>query len=290
MFGGGRAFDFPKSVYAVEDCLKVANAGENAFVLDFFGGSGTTAHAVINLNRDSPSGRRYVLIEAGEHFQSALKPRILKAVYASGWEEGRPSSRNSGVSHFLKYIRLESYEDTLNNLKMQRTEAQGSLLESNASVREDYILRYMLGAESKLSPSLLNIDRFTDPFSYTLNIATGTISESKPTNVDLVETFNYLLGLRVRHVDTIRGFRVVHGTNQNGEKTLVIWRNIDENPNAMLDEFFQKQGYNTKDMEFDLIYVNGDNNLENLKKDEDTWKVRLIEKEFARLMFDVQDV
>jgi adenine-specific DNA-methyltransferase len=47
---------------------------------------------------------------------------------------------------------------------------------------------------------------------------------------------------------------------------------------------------NTKDMEFDLVYVNGDNNLENLKKDEDTWKVRLIEEEFARLMFDVQDV
>jgi adenine-specific DNA-methyltransferase len=43
-------------------------------------------------------------------------------------------------------------------------------------------------------------------------------------------------------------------------------------------------------MEFDLVYVNGDNNLENLKKDEDTWKVRLIEEEFARLMFDVQDV
>ena len=57
-----------------------------------------------------------------------------------------------------------------------------------------------------------------------------------------------------------------------------------------LDEFFQKQGYNTQDMEFDVIYVNGDNNLENLKKDEDTWKVRLIEEDFKRLMFDVQDV
>jgi adenine-specific DNA-methyltransferase len=289
MFGGGRAFDFPKSVYAVEDCLKVANAGEKALVLDFFGGSGTTAHAVINLNRDNHGGRRYVLIEAGEHFQTALKPRILKAIYAAEWEEGRPASRNTGVSHSLKYIRLESYEDTLNNLEMRRTDAQASLLEANAGVREDYVLRYMLGAESKDSPSLLNIDRFTAPFDYRLNIATGTVGESKPTKVDLVETFNYLLGLRVRHVDVIRGFRVVHGTNRDGEKVLVIWRNVEEKPNAKLDEFFQKQGYNTKDMEFDLIYVNGDNNLENLKKDEDTWKVRLIEEEFARLMFDVQD-
>jgi len=149
MFGGGRAFDFPKSVYAVEDCLKVANAGKNALVLDFFGGSGTTAHAVINLNRDNLCGRRYVLIETGSHFQNVLKPRILKAIYATEWEDGRPASRNSGVAHSLKYIRLESYEDTLNNLEIGRTEAQGSLLEANADVREDYILRYMLGVETK---------------------------------------------------------------------------------------------------------------------------------------------
>jgi adenine-specific DNA-methyltransferase len=44
--------------------------------------------------------------------------------------------------------------------------------------------------------------------------------------------------------------------------------------------------YNTQDMESELIYVNGDNNLGNLKKDEHTWKVRLIEEEFKRLMFE----
>lgn len=43
-------------------------------------------------------------------------------------------------------------------------------------------------------------------------------------------------------------------------------------------------------MEFDLIYVNGDNNLQNLRREDETWKVRLIEEEFQRLMFDVRDV
>ena len=38
------------------------------------------------------------------------------------------------------------------------------------------------------------------------------------------------------------------------------------------------------------IYVNGDNNLENLRRTDQTWKVRLIEEEFGRLMFDVEDV
>jgi hypothetical protein len=42
--------------------------------------------------------------------------------------------------------------------------------------------------------------------------------------------------------------------------------------------------------EFDVIYVNGDNNLENLRRPDENWKVRLIEDEFKRLMFDVQDV
>jgi adenine-specific DNA-methyltransferase len=61
-------------------------------------------------------------------------------------------------------------------------------------------------------------------------------------------------------------------------------------PRSELDTFFQKQGYTTRDQEFDLIYVNGDNNLENLRRGDQTWKVRLIEEEFGRLMFDVEDV
>ena len=73
-----------------------------------------------------------------------------------------------------------------------------------------------------------------------------------------------------------------------GRKTLVIWRKLTGNPeedNLVLDEWFTKQGYSSKDSEFALIYVNGGNNLENLKTPDDTWKVRLIEDDFHRLMF-----
>lgn len=52
------------------------------------------------------------------------------------------------------------------------------------------------------------------------------------------------------------------------------------------DEWFTRQGYSSKDSEFDLIHVNGGNNFENLKPPDDTWKVRLIEEDFHRLMFD----
>ena len=47
----------------------------------------------------------------------------------------------------------------------------------------------------------------------------------------------------------------------------------------------REQGYNTRDLEFDLVYVNGDNNLENFRRANQTWKVRLIEDEFGQLMF-----
>jgi len=57
----------------------------------------------------------------------------------------------------------------------------------------------------------------------------------------------------------------------------------------MLDECFGKRNYSTLDFEFVRIYLNGDNNLENLKVGEEHWKVALIEEEFKRLMFEMQE-
>jgi adenine-specific DNA-methyltransferase len=250
----------------------------------------------------------------GEYFDTVLVSRIKKVVYSKDWKDGKPltptlspegrgQGEGTGISHMFKYIRLESYEDTLNNLtpnnpELKRTAQQNKVLfpddpkeySERKSFREDYILHYMLDVESRGSPSLLNLDRFEDPFSYELNIATGTVGESKPTVVDLVETFNYLIGLRVKTIRYMDGVCVVTGTNPQGERVLILWRNTKEMDNDKLDSWFQKQGYHTKGQEFDLIYVNGDNNLENLKKPDQTWKVRLIEEEFLRRMFDVQDV
>lgn len=289
LFGKVGSFSFPKAIHLVEDCLRVCSLEDDGTVLDFFGGSGTTGHAVINLNREDDGKRKYILVEMGEYFDTVTKPRIQKAIYSKDWKDGKPVSRE-GSSHLFKYIRLESYEDALNNLELKRTEAQDDLLRQHKPLREDYLLRYQLDVESAGSASLLAVAQFANPFAYQLKIATGSVGESRAVNVDLVETFNYLLGLRVSHTDTIRGFKVVTGLNPAGEKTLVIWRNVAEKSNADLDAFFQKQGYNTKDMEFAVIYVNGDNNLENLKRTDETWKVRRIEDEFKRLMFDVQDV
>ena len=290
ILGPGHGFTYPKPVLLIQRIVQSKSFfDKNLIVLDYFAGSGTTAHAVINLNREDGGRRKYILVEMGEYFDTVLVPRIKKVVYSKDWKDGKPVSRE-GISHMFKILRLESYEDTLNNLELRRTEVQQSLLEQHPTFREDYMLHYMLDVESRGSPSLLDLDRFEDPFNYKLNIATGTVGETKLTAVDLVETFNYLIGLRVKTIRHLDGVCVITGTNPQGERVLILWRNTKEMDNDKLDNWFQKQGYNTKDQEFDVIYVNGDNNLENLKGPNHTWKVRLIEEEFLRRMFDVQDV
>lgn len=282
IMGSGVHFSYPKSIYLTTDAIRYWS-DENAYICDYFGGSGTTGHATINLNREDDGKRKYILVEMGNHFETILKPRIQKVVYSKDWKDGKPVSRE-GSSHMFKYLRLESYDDTLDNLQLLRTEGQQVTLDGmDRRAREDYMRGYLLNVETRASDSLLNIDRFIDPFSYTLKIRRD--NELKDEKIDLVETFNYLIGLYVEQTETIRGFKVVRGKLRTGEKTLVIWRNTKEKTNEALDDFFKKQGYNTLDFEFDLIFVNGDNNLENLKVAEDKWKVRLIEEEFKKKMF-----
>ena len=184
-------------------------------------------------------------------------------------------------------LRLESYEDTLNNLRLHRSRDQELALESmTAEAREEYQLGYMLDLEATGSQSLLNVSAFTDPFSYTLNIATGSAGETKPVNVDLVETFNWLLGLTV--LAQGRGGRVtwVEGSTPDDEKVLVLWRNTAEVDADALNTWCKKQKVSVLDGEFSLIYINGDHHLENLRRDDQTWKVRLIDEEFPKLMWE----
>ena len=292
MFGEGGVFSFAKSPFATQDCLWVSGMDDgDGMVLDYFAGSGTTSHAVINLNREDDGQRKYILVEMGEYFDTVLKPRVLKAVYSKDWKDGKPVKRD-GVSQIIKVIRLESYEDTLANLRVQRTQRQTNLLEkADERFREQYTLRYWITEETRGSTSLLDIERFDNPSSYTLEVGQSSANEAKPVAIDLVETFNYLLGLRVRRVDRISGVTLVQGTlplapgHVTGEKALVVWRDTREMDAGALDKFLWGQRINPHDMEFDVIYVNGDNYLENSRRPDETWKVRFIEDEFQHLMF-----
>ncbi|PRH12762.1 site-specific DNA-methyltransferase [Burkholderia multivorans] len=310
--------------------IRVAHPEGSGVVLDFFAGSGTTAAVAAKL------GRKWVAVEQSDQIANLALDRLQRVMY--GDQTGVSALSNRGMRLF-QVVHLESYEDTLNNLELRRTEEQQSLLDSPQAqgadgFREQYLLRYMLDVETRGSQSLLNVSAFMDPTAYRLKVKRPGSDESREVNVDLLETFNWLIGLKVDHIAAPRTysaafrrdddpdlpadaprrllldgrlkedpdgpwwFRTVTGTTPDGRRTLVIWRKRPggeapegiERDNLVLDEWFRKQGYSSKDSEFDLIYVNGDNNLENLKAPDDTWKVRLIEEDFFRLMFEMEGV
>ncbi len=185
---GDNGFDFAKAPRLVEDCLRTAGGGQaDACIMDYFAGSGTTGHAVINLNREDEGERKYILVEVGDYFDTVLLPRMKKVAYSPDWKDGKPVSRE-GVSQFFKYVRLESYEDTLDSLEVTPPDsAQQDLLEQNSELAEDYRLRYALGVETSGSTCLLGKD-FTDPFTYTLSVVRDGMR--REVSVDLPETFN----------------------------------------------------------------------------------------------------
>ena len=286
LFGDNDLFSYPKSINTVFDALQISSKPGD-IVLDYFGGSATTADAVIKLNRleTDEEERRFIIAEMGNYFNSITRPRIEKVIYSPDWKDGKPVSRQ-GISQCFKYMRLEQYEDTLNNLKIkeQQTAAQ---FNEGSGFKESYMLEYMLDVETR--DSLLNLKMFENPFALTLK--TTKDNELVDTEVDMVETFNYLIGLNVETEDWYRdeNICVVQGyTHRDNLHTLVIWRNCKEIDNEQLNQFFERMNFRTRDSEFDLIYVNGDNLLPNLRRDEDNWKVVLIEEEFTKRMFETE--
>ena len=326
-------FLYPKSIFTVRDGVDGA-LGNRPYgtVLDYFAGSGTTAHAVLNLNRGDSGNRRFILVEMAHYFDTVLLPRVKKVTFSPEWKDGKPKrpatpEEAERSPRIVKVVRLESYEDTLNNLVVRRLEQVQRLLDENTdggpnAAHEDYIIRYMLDVETGESPSLLDLSAFLDPSAYRLKVKRPGSDESREVAVDLVETFNWLLGLRVvqmsagRRYDAEFGdvggshsmstgslketpdgpwrFRTVEGVLPDDRRTLVIWRNRPggdepdgiERDNAVLDAWFKQSGHDARQADVDLIYANGDHNLDSLKGTDQTWTGQTIEDHFKRLMFE----
>lgn len=141
----------------------------------------------------------------GEHFYTVLKPRIQKVIYSKDWKDGKPVSRE-GISHCFKTLRLESYEDALNNLVLKTDCSRDAVLEKNPTMQRDYLLNYFLDVETGGSQSLLNIADFRDPTAYRMQIKKPGSEEQTLQSIDLIETFNWLIGLWVQHMGAPHSF------------------------------------------------------------------------------------
>ncbi|WP_114313620.1 DNA methyltransferase [Thermus caldifontis] len=245
---------------------------ERSVVLDFFVGSGTSA-AVAH-----KTGRRWLAIEGDNNiFQMALKRMKL---VLRGEQSGISKQVKWQGGGFFKYQYLEQYEDTLNNLEFF-CERLGDECQFNLEMFKDPLEFFCerLGDECQF-----NLEMFKDPFSYKLKVQEGDEIVERP--VDLVETFNYLLGIQVRRMLAFehngRPYRAVLG-EKDGKKVAIVWRSVvelEDNEEELIKDrdFIEEKVLPALlgDGKPDRLLVNGPSFVENAEA---------IEPEFHRLMF-----
>ena len=86
IFGGNAPFDTPKPVALVERIIQISTNTES-IILDSFAGSGTTAHAVLNMNKADGGNRKFILVEMMDYADSITAERVKRVI--SGYGEGR---------------------------------------------------------------------------------------------------------------------------------------------------------------------------------------------------------
>jgi len=269
----------PKPVSLVKVLIYVTTINKE-IILDFFAGSGTTAHAVMKLNKEDGGKRKFILVEMADYFDTIIIPRIKKVAYSFNWKDGKPQDKD-GISVFFKYQYLEQYEDTLDNIELKEDQKAQELF------KDEYLIKYFLDFETKDSPYLLNIENLKNPFNYRLKFNLQEVGEPKEVIVDIPETFNYLLGIKLKKIkkrkNNNKDYLFILGEKE-GQKYAIVWRELSDNKEeAEKDkEFIKKE---LEDWRPQVVYVNCPNNTV-LTPDFGDFQVeiRYIEPEFKKLM------
>ena len=270
-------FNFPycHPVSFYEGLIAAAADNDRDIVMDYFAGSGTTGHAVMNINREDGGNRKFILVEMGQYFDTVLLPRIKKVMFTPEWKDGEPKrmvtqEEAERTPRIIKYLRLESYEDALDNIGFDDSATQ------QAIQFEDYLLKYMLAWETRESATLLNVEKLARPFDYKLHIHTN--GETREKIVDIPETFNYLLGLHVQtrriYADEGRRYLVYRGLIDQ-RQVVILWRETEGWQKEELErdqQFVAKQKLTEN---ADEVFVNGDSFIPNAKSLDPVFKARM---------------
>ena len=95
IFGGDMPFDTPKPVRLIERILQIAS-DPDSIILDSFAGSGTTAHAVLNMNKADGGNRKFILVEMMDYADSITAERVRRVI--QGYGEGKSAVEGTGGS------------------------------------------------------------------------------------------------------------------------------------------------------------------------------------------------
>ncbi len=90
---GEVVFDYPKPTRLIERIIQIAT-NKYSIVLDSFGGSGTTAHAVLNMNKVDGGNRKFILIEMCDYAETITAERVRRVI--SGYVDGKKQLEGSG--------------------------------------------------------------------------------------------------------------------------------------------------------------------------------------------------
>jgi adenine-specific DNA-methyltransferase len=249
-----------------------STSDEGDLIMDFFLGSGTTTAVAHKLKR------KWIGVEMGEHFYAVILPRMKKVL--AGDSSGISKEVGWKGGGFFKYVILEQYEDALDNIEFAPQRKLEALL------GEDYLLKYFLDFETRGSNSLLNIEALEDPFNYRLKVNLSEAGETQEVVVDLLETFNYLLGLKVKkvkaRVDNGRKYKFIFG-EMDGQNIVIVWRKYNK---SWTNEDFKRDAESIiKEISGwmpSIVYVNGQSNLKPHLYS--LGEISYIEPEFRRLM------
>ena len=135
-------------------------------VCDFFLGSGTTIAVSQKLQR------KWLGVEIGNHFYTHIIPRLKHVLFydstqISKLDDVKDIYNNESAGGFFKYITLEQYEDSLNNIEF--VEKKG--VQKTLDTFDDYFLYYILDYETESISTELSLKTLADPFNYKLKIS-----------------------------------------------------------------------------------------------------------------------
>jgi adenine-specific DNA-methyltransferase len=234
------------------------------------------------LNRDDNNSHyKCILVEQGNYVYTVILPRIKKIAYSFDWKDGKPKNRiMNGLGVFIKYQRLEQYEESLENIAFTGP-AEATQL---AVGFKDYIPKYFLEFETRDSQTLVNTAAMLNPWSYELRVWDG-FTYGNQQAVDLIETFNYLIGLHM-HKNIVKLFnspdgnlqryQFVYGHTNAGKQVLIIWRDVTgwQEANYVADKALLTGELSA--YAFDVLYINHQALLENYQATEDVFKTHMI--------------
>jgi adenine-specific DNA-methyltransferase len=111
------SFLFPKSLWNVYDCLfAVVGSDPNAVIMDFFGGSGTTAHAVLEMNKSDGGQRKFILCEQMDYVETVTKERIRQVILNNQTDSFVYAELATANEDFVTKIQMTDSLDELNEI------------------------------------------------------------------------------------------------------------------------------------------------------------------------------